>query len=113
MSRCAAGQYESGRGEASCQGQPPCASLGADAPATHIFASHPEVPPVAQITQPELQSLHELIWMEAAMYEKFRAYAEHASEEHVRKLCDQLADRTRQHLTALSQLLDTGQTGVH
>jgi len=66
---------------------------------------------VAQITQPELQSLHELIWMEAAMHEKFRAYAEHAPEEHVRKLCDQLADRSRQHLTALSRLLDAERTG--
>jgi len=47
------------------------------------------------------------------MHEKFRAYAEHAPEEHVRKLCDQLADRSRQHLTALSRLLDAERTGVH
>lgn len=68
---------------------------------------------MAQITQAELHNLHELIWMEAAMHEKFRAYAEHAPEEHVRKLCGQLADRSRQHLTALSQLLGAGHTGVH
>ena len=67
---------------------------------------------MAQLTQAELLHLHELIWMEAAMYEKFQAYAQGAAEEHVRKLCDQLADRSRQHLSALSQLLDTDTSRV-
>lgn len=30
---------------------------------------------MSRITQAELHNLHELIWMEAAMHEKFRAYA--------------------------------------
>ncbi|HEY8416463.1 MAG TPA: hypothetical protein VIK93_00345 [Limnochordales bacterium] len=68
---------------------------------------------MAQITQAELHNFHELVWMEAAMHEKFRAYAAQAPEEHVRKLCDQLADRSYQHLTALSKLLGAEQTGVH
>mgnify|MGYP001210665938 CR=1 FL=1 len=60
---------------------------------------------MAQMTAAELHNLHELVWMEAAIYEKVRHYREHADGEHVRKLCDQLVDRTRQHLTALSQLM--------
>ncbi|MBO8140887.1 MAG: hypothetical protein H0Z37_01730 [Firmicutes bacterium] len=68
---------------------------------------------MAEITQPELQHLHELIWMEAAMYEKFRYYAETSPESHVRKLCDQLADRSRQHLTALDALLGGGTGRAH
>lgn len=68
---------------------------------------------MAHITEAELHYLHELIWMEAAMYEKFQLYRHNAQEEHVRELCDQLVDRARQHLTALSQLLETERTGVH
>lgn len=68
---------------------------------------------MAQITEAELHNLQELIWMEAAMYEKFQSYRHNAKEEHVRDLCDQLVDRTRQHLTALSELLDIERTGVH
>lgn len=68
---------------------------------------------MAEITAAELHNLHELIWMEATMYEKFRHYRHTAEGEHVRELCDQLVDRTRQHLTALSQLLEPERTGVH
>lgn len=63
---------------------------------------------MADLTAADLHNLHELIWMEAAMFEKFRHYREQAEGEHVRKLCDHLADRSRQHLTALSQLLAQG-----
>lgn len=66
---------------------------------------------MAELTAAELHNLHELIWMEAAMFEKFRHYRDEAREEHVRKLCDQLADRSRQHLTALSQLLGGAEGG--
>lgn len=58
-----------------------------------------------QITQAELHSLHELLAMEGAMYEKFRLYRQHAGESHIRELCDHLLARSRQHATALAQLL--------
>lgn len=67
---------------------------------------------MAQMTQPELHSLHELLWMEAAMYEKFRLYRKHAEETHIRELCDHLLGRTRQHVTALAQLLDADRPEV-
>jgi len=57
------------------------------------------------ITEPELQSLHTLLWMEASMYEKFHAYRHQAQDESTRKLCDQLADRSRQHITAINNIL--------
>jgi len=68
---------------------------------------------MAEIAAAELHHLHELIWMEASMYEKFRHYRRTAEAEHVRELCDQLADRSRQHLTALARLLEPERTGVH
>ena len=68
---------------------------------------------MAQITAAELHNLHALIWMEATLFEKFLHYRHTADEEHVRELCDQLADRSRQHLTALAQLLGPDRSGVH
>lgn len=58
-----------------------------------------------QMTQAELHNLRELIWMEAANFEKFRLYREQSQEDHIRELCDQLLDRSRQHVTALAELL--------
>lgn len=60
---------------------------------------------MGQLTQVELHHLRELVHMEVAMYEKFRAYAEHGDKKHLRMLCDQLMDRSRQHFTALGELL--------
>lgn len=68
---------------------------------------------MAELTAAELHNLHELIWMEAANYEKFRHYRHTAEREHVRRLCDQLVDRTRQHMTVLAQLLEADRTGMH
>lgn len=61
---------------------------------------------VNHITQRETFALEELIASEVALHAKLRFYAETAGEEHVRRLCDQLADRSREHLTALARALD-------
>lgn len=57
--------------------------------------------------------MHELLWMEAAMYEKFQLYRQQSQETHIRELCDQLVDRTRQHVTALAKLLDADRPETH
>lgn len=61
---------------------------------------------MSHITQAELHSLSELLDMEASMFEKFLFYRRHSPESHVQELCDQLLDRSRQHLTALEELLE-------
>ena len=66
---------------------------------------------MAQITAAELHNLHELIWMEATLLEKFLHYRHTADEEHVRELCDRYRPR-RQHLTALAQLLGPTEAGA-
>lgn len=65
---------------------------------------------MSQVTQKELESLQTLIGIEASLYEKFNHYASSCSEEHVTKLCRQLADRSRQHLTALVDAVENSQT---
>lgn len=68
---------------------------------------------MSQMTQPELHSLRELLWMEAANYEKFRMYRKNAGETHIRELCDHLLGRTRQHVMALAELVDAERPEVH
>lgn len=57
---------------------------------------------VSRLSESELKALQSCINLEASLYDKFEQYAESCSEEHIRKLCRQLADRSRQHLTALA-----------
>ena len=68
---------------------------------------------MAQMTTKELACLEELMAVEVATYEKFNLYARQAGENSVRKLCEQLADRSREHLTALLGLMEQTSTGVH
>ncbi len=65
------------------------------------------------MTSKELACLEELMATEAAVYEKFNLYARQAGESAVRKLCEQLADRSREHLTALMGLMEQTDTSVH
>lgn len=65
------------------------------------------------VTTKELASVETLVSLEAALYEKFSHYASSCSEEHVTKLCRQLADRSRQHLTALIDVVEASDTHVH
>lgn len=60
---------------------------------------------MSQITTKELACLEELLATEAAEYEKFSLYAAQAGESAVRKLCEQLADRSREHFKALTDEL--------
>lgn len=60
---------------------------------------------MSQFTQKELGCLEEMVAYEAALYEKFKQYEQNCSEQHIQRLCNQLADRSRQHLTMLSQAL--------
>lgn len=68
---------------------------------------------MAQVTRKELESLQRLIGLEATLYEKFATYASTCSEEHVTKLCNQLADRSREHLTALIDVVENSQSELH
>lgn len=63
---------------------------------------------MSQFTQKEVGYLEEMIAFESALYEKFKHYEQGCSEQHVQRLCNQLADRSRQHLTVLSQALQSG-----
>lgn len=56
---------------------------------------------MAQLTQRELDALETLLRYEQSLYEKFHHYAEHAGESATRKLCKQLGDRSREHVSAL------------
>ena len=70
-----------------------------------------EVSCMSQFTQKELGCLEEMIAFESALYEKFKQYEQGCSEQHIQRLCNQLADRSRQHLTMLSQALQRGTGG--
>lgn len=59
-----------------------------------------------QLTSKELASLEELLAMEEAYYQKFSHYSEYAEEPAVKKLSEQLADRSREHFFALNRLLN-------
>lgn len=67
---------------------------------------------MSKVTQKELAAAKTLVGLEAALHEKFTHYAEECSEEHVTKLCRQLAVRSRQHLTALIDGIDHADTPV-
>lgn len=54
------------------------------------------------LTRTELEALRTLIEHEAALHQKFASYAASCEEEHVTKLCRRLAERSREHLTALA-----------
>lgn len=62
---------------------------------------------MSQFTQKELGYLEEMVAFESALYEKFKQYERGCSEQHIQRLCNQLADRSRQHLTVLSQALQS------
>lgn len=68
---------------------------------------------MGQITQKELGNLHELIAYEEALCEKFHHYASACQEEHIKQLCEQLADRSRDHMTALVDFLGEGDQRIH
>ena len=61
---------------------------------------------MGQVTRAELASLKGLLELEEALYAKFSHYAEVCAEEHVTKLCRQLADRSREHISALVAAVD-------
>lgn len=63
---------------------------------------------MSQFTQKELGYLEEMVALESTLYEKFKQYEQGCSGQHIQRLCNQLADRSRQHLTALSQALQSG-----
>lgn len=67
---------------------------------------------MSQVTRKELDTFGALVSLEAAMHEKFAHYANACSEEHVRKLCQQLADRSRQHLTALVDAVENAESYI-
>jgi len=61
---------------------------------------------VPQVTRKELGMVEELLRFEQAMAEKFALYAREAGESATRKLCEQLADRSREHFHALIEALE-------
>lgn len=67
---------------------------------------------MSQFTQKELGWLEEMVALESALYEKFKQYEQSCTERHIQRLCNQLADRSRQHLTMLSQVLQ-GESGAY
>lgn len=52
-------------------------------------------------TPVELHHLRELLHSEQAAYAKFRMFASLTRDEGVQKMCEQLADRHREHFVAL------------
>lgn len=68
---------------------------------------------MAQVTEKELGMIEELLRLESAMYEKFHHYAEHAGESATRKLCEQLGDRSREHIVALLDCLERPDARLH
>lgn len=68
---------------------------------------------MSHVTKKELDSLGTLVSLEHALYEKFAHYAASCSEDHITQLCRQLADRSRQHLTALIDGVEQADQHVH
>lgn len=68
---------------------------------------------MAQVTDKELGFIDELLRFECALYEKFHHYAQHAGESATRKLCEQLGDRSREHVTALLACLEKPDARLH
>lgn len=62
---------------------------------------------MSEITHKELGFLEELLRFEEALAEKFSLYAREAGEDATRKLCEQLADRSREHYRALVEVLES------
>lgn len=67
---------------------------------------------MAQVTATELAGVTKIMDLEATCYAKFCHYAEIASDKAVRLLCDQLADRSREHYQAVMAQIgaDSGQS---
>lgn len=72
-----------------------------------------EVTTLAEVTEKELGLIEELLRYESALYEKFHHYSQHAAESATRKLCEQLGDRSREHVEALLACLEKPDTRVH
>ncbi|MBO2520768.1 MAG: hypothetical protein LOD85_06360 [Clostridia bacterium] len=68
---------------------------------------------MARVTEKELGCIEELLRLESALYEKFHHYAAHAAEDATRKLCQQLGDRSREHLNALLACLEQPDARIH
>lgn len=68
---------------------------------------------MAHVTEKELGMIEELLRYETALYEKFHHYAEHAGESATRKLCEQLGDRSREHVAALLGCLEKPDARLH
>lgn len=66
-----------------------------------------------KLTRLELSHIEQLLRYEHALYEKFHLYAEHADEDATRKLCEQLGDRSREHVEALIGVLEHEGTTYH
>ncbi len=64
------------------------------------------------LTQVELHQLEELLRSEHAAAAKFRMYADYSSDQGVKKLCEQLADRHREHFIALMGQLPQSDTRI-
>ncbi len=62
---------------------------------------------MSEITRKELGVVEELLHFEEALAEKFAHYAAEASESATQKLCEQLADRSREHFSALIDALES------
>jgi hypothetical protein len=63
---------------------------------------------MGKITATELAGATRVLNYEEACYSKFCHYAEIAHDQSVRMLCDQLADRSREHYQAvLAQVEDS------
>lgn len=62
---------------------------------------------MSEITRRELGLIEDLLRFEGALAEKFAHYAAHVDEEATKKLCEQLADRGREHLGALIDALES------
>jgi hypothetical protein len=68
---------------------------------------------MAQITARELYWLGKVLSYEEACYEKFSHYAREADDTATQKLCAQLADRSREHYTALLGQFDASTGRAH
>lgn len=62
---------------------------------------------MSEITRKELGVVEELLRFEEALAEKFAHYAAEAGEDATQKLCEQLADRSREHYSALIDALES------
>jgi hypothetical protein len=64
------------------------------------------------MTNVELHQIEELLRSEHAAAAKFRMYAEVSSDQGVKKLCEQLADRHREHFIALMRQMPQSDSRV-